>query len=329
MVANPVSLHPLAYSSVLVTGGTGAFGRAFVDRALVEGARRIVVLSRDEAKQAKAKAEVDDPRVRWFVGDVRDADRVWWAMRGCDMVVHAAAMKRVDSCEFDPQEAIDTNITGSGNVAAAAIRQGVTRAVFLSTDKAAAPSTLYGLTKSTAERLWVQSNTYAAGTSTRLAVTRYGNVLASTGSVIPMWQAEVAQHSRITITDPNATRFWMPMSAAVDLVMMALQHMRGGETFIPKLRAATVRSLATALHPDVQTRIVGLQAGEKLHETLVGEDEAARTFDCNTHYVIRPALTPWIDGTVPYTGTPVAPGFVLRSDTAPRWDVNSLREMTQ
>ena len=184
-------------ASLLVTGGTGAFGRAFVQRALDDGARRVVVLSRDEAKQAALRATVTDERVRWFVGDVRDFERVRWAMRGCDTVVHAAAMKRVDSCESDPQEAIDTNITGTGHVARAAIREGVTRAVLLSTDKAASPSTLYGLTKSCAERLWVQSNAYAAGTPTRLAATRYGNTRSDSfdaragGDVIDLWSGPI------------------------------------------------------------------------------------------------------------------------------------------
>ncbi len=312
-------------ASLLVTGGTGAFGRAFVQRALDDGARRVVVLSRDEAKQAALRATVTDERVRWFVGDVRDFERVRWAMRGCDTVVHAAAMKRVDSCESDPQEAIDTNITGTGHVARAAIREGVTRAVLLSTDKAASPSTLYGLTKSCAERLWVQSNAYAAGTPTRLAATRYGNVLASTGSVIPMWRTEVARANTITLTDPNASRFWMPMAAAVDLVVLALAQMHGGETFVPKLRAATVARLAHALHPNTHTTVIGLRAGEKLHETLIGEDESARTLDCGTHYVIRPALAPWGETTT--QGVPVPSGFVLRSDTAPTWDTNALAEV--
>lgn len=313
-------------ASLLVTGGTGAFGRAFVARALADGARRVVVFSRDEAKQAKAKAEVNDSRVRWFVGDVRDFDRVRWAIRGCDVVVHAAAMKRVDSCEMDPQEAIDTNITGTGNVARAAIREGVRSAVLLSTDKAAAPSTLYGLTKSCAERLWIQTNAYAAGTGTRLAATRYGNVLASTGSVIPMWRDEVQRSNTLTVTDPSASRFWMPMTDAVDLVLLALATMRGGETFVPKLKAATVATLADALHPNTRTTVVGLRAGEKLHETLIGEDEAARTVDCGTHYEIRPALAPWGDAVSSLTsGTPVGPGFVLRSDTAPMWAADALR----
>jgi len=318
----PSTLHD---QSILVTGGTGAFGRAFVARCLADGARRVVVFSRDEAKQAAMRATVTDPRVRYFLGDVRDAGRVRWAMRGATIVVHAAAMKRVDSCEADPDEAVDTNIAGTQHVAHGAIREHVERAVFLSTDKAAAPSTLYGMTKATAERLWIQSNAYAAGTTTKLAATRYGNVLGSTGSVVPIWRDEVARHGRITITESAASRFWMPMSDAVDLVILALETMRGGETFVPKLKAATVARLASALAPDAAQRIIGLQSGEKMHETLIGADEAARTVDRGTHYVITPACQTWGRDTT--EGEPVGGHFVVRSDTAPSWSVDELRGM--
>ena len=313
----------LAGANLLVTGGAGAFGRAFVQGALRQGASRVVVFSRDEAKQAALRATVRDTRVRWFVGDVRDFDRVRWAMRGCDTVVHAAAMKRVDASEENPQEAVDTNITGSSNVARAAVKEGVRRAVLLSTDKAAAPSTLYGVTKSCAERLWIQSNAYAAGTSTRLSVTRYGNVLGSTGSVIPRWEDEAARTGKITLTDPNATRFWMTMGAATRLVTHALADMTGGETFVPALRAASVDTLAYALHPGLPRVVIGLQSGEKLHETLIAEDEGARVVRRGDHYVILPAHQSW--GVLSARGVAVPAGFALRSDTAPEWSAAQLR----
>ena len=313
---------------MLVTGGAGAFGRAFVRRCLDEGAARVVVFSRDEAKHAAMRETVSDGRVRYFLGDVRDYDRLRWAMREVDVVVHAAALKRVDAAEDNPAEAIATNITGTGHVARAAIREGVMRAVLLSTDKAASPSTLYGVTKSCAERLWIQTNTLAAGTGTMLSATRYGNVLGSTGSVIPMWRAEVARTGHLTITDPTATRFWMPMAHAVDLVLVALRLMRGGETFIPKLRAATVDTLATALHGATPHRVIGLQSGEKRHETLIGPDEAARTRDCADHFVIVPAHQTWTTAHTP-PGVAVAPHFSLRSDTASTWTTAQLRAASE
>ena len=319
---------PLAGRSLLITGGTGSFGRAFVRRALDDGAARVVIYSRDEAKQAALLTAHDtDPRLRCFIGDVRDADRLRWALRGVDLLVHAAALKRIDTCEQDPAEAVATNVTGTLHVAQAAIREHVARAVFLSTDKAAAPCTLYGMTKATAERLWIQSNVYAAGTETRLSATRYGNVLGSTGSVVPMWRAEVERTGTLTLTDPDATRFWMTMPDAVALVLHAFEAMCGGETFVPLIGSASVDTLARAMVPDAVRRIVGLRAGEKRHETLISQDEASRTYDSGFHYVITPAVESW--GRAPSLGrAPVHPQFSYRSDTNPRTlSVRDLQEM--
>jgi UDP-N-acetylglucosamine 4,6-dehydratase/5-epimerase len=317
----------VAGRSVLVTGGTGSFGTAFTRRALDLGARRVVVFSRDEAKQAAMRAALDDVRVRYLIGDVRDAERVMDACRGVDIVVHAAALKRVEKCEADPNEAVATNIRGTQNVARACIERGIKRAVFLSTDKAAAPNTLYGATKLAAERLWCQSNVYAAGTDTRLAATRYGNVLGSTGSVVPLWRAQHAADGTVTVTDPAMTRFWMTMDAAVDLVLFALAEMRGGEVFVPKVGSAPILTLADAVAPGCAVRGVPVRAGEKRHETLLTEDEARNGYDCGTHYRIEVDRT-WTEARQLCPGLPLPDGFSYRSDTNPdRLDAATLRAM--
>lgn len=321
--------HILRDASILITGGTGAFGRAFVRHALLAGARRVAVFSRDEAKHAAMQSLYPNPRVRHFVGDVRDSDRVQWAMRGVDMVIHAAAMKRIDHCEADPQEAIQTNILGSQNVALAAIQCRVPRAVLLSTDKAASACTLYGMTKAVAERSWIQSNAYADGTGTRLSATRYGNVLGSTGSVVPIWQAAKRAGEALHITSLDATRFWMTMNDAVWLVTVALTDMTGGETFVPKAGAAPVVDVASAITPMWRHKYLctGLRAGEKLHETLISADEAERTIDVGGYYVIRPAHQTW-DDTFTQAYSHVPANFSLRSDTTDhRLDMDALTRM--
>lgn len=283
-----------------------------------DGARRVVIYSRDEAKQAAMRAAMPDPRLRWYIGDVRDEPRLADAMRGVDTVIHAAAMKRVETCEENPREAIATNITGTANVARACVTEGVARAVLLSTDKAACPNTHYGATKLCAERLWNASNVYAAGTPTRLAATRYGNVLGSTGSVVPLWKAQSARGEAITMTDPAMTRFWMPMSEAVDLVLLALREMRGGEVFVPKIGAASVDTLLAAVltHPTM-VRTTGLRPGEKMHEMLISAEESRHTHDAGTHYVIEPEARTW--GAVDALPFPLVPaGFSLESHTAMR-----------
>jgi UDP-N-acetylglucosamine 4,6-dehydratase/5-epimerase len=300
--------------SIVVLGGSGSFGQSFVRRALSVGASRVVVFSRSEAKQAQMKAEFNDSRLRFVIGDVRDANRVMDACRGVDIVVHAAALKRVEVCEMDPAEAVATNVIGTMNVARACIERGVKKAVLLSTDKAAAPNTLYGSTKLAAERLWNSSNVYSAGTPTRFACTRYGNVLGSTGSVIPIWRSQIPS-GEITITDPRMTRFFMSMDAAVDLVCLALSEMRGGEVFVPMIPSTSIMELAEAVAPNCRIRAVGIRPGEKMHETLITEDESRNTHDCGSHYVIEPDSRTW--GSVPPLPYPkVADGFVYRSDTA-------------
>jgi UDP-N-acetylglucosamine 4,6-dehydratase len=312
----PTSARVLAGCSVLVTGGSGAFGQAFTRRALDDGARRVVVFSRSEAKQAEMRAAFhDDPRLRFMIGDIRDSDRVLDACRGVELVVHGAALKRVESCERDPREAVLTNIAGTLNVARACVERHVSKAVFLSTDKAAAPATLYGCTKLAAERAWLASNVYAAGTPTRYSATRYGNVAGSTGSAIPTWKAQAAHGQPITITDPAMSRFYMPMSAAVDLVVLALTTMRGGEVFVPKIASATVGELATVVAPGATWRTIGTRPSEKMHETLISADEAPYAHDAGAYYVIEPAERTWAD--LPPLHFPKVPaGFEYRSDLA-------------
>lgn len=312
----------LAGRSVLVTGGTGTFGQAFARRALDDGAARVAIVSRSESKQAAMREILTDARLRFFIGDVRDESRMLDALRGVQDVVHAAALKRVETCEADPREAVATNISGTLNVARACAERGVERAVFLSTDKAAAPHTLYGASKMAGERLWLASNVYAGGRSTRFAATRYGNVLGSTGSVVPQWRALLATAGFLkpTITDVHCTRFWMSLAGAVDLVCAALAAMRGGEVFIPKIGSAplvdlyraVVESMGIVPTDDVPT-VTGLRPGEKLHETLVSADEARHTHDAGACYIIEPETRSW--GEVERIAWPLVPeGFTYQSD---------------
>jgi UDP-N-acetylglucosamine 4,6-dehydratase len=317
---------PLKNKSVLITGGAGFFGRAFVRRCLDEGARRVAIYSRDEVKQASMRAAMDDPRLRFMLGDVRDYARILEACRDVDIVIHAAAAKRIENCEENPVEAVRTNIDGTINVARACIAQGVSRAILTSTDKAASPNTLYGATKLTAERVFNGANVYAAGTPTRTASTRYGNVLASTGSVVPIWKAQRAS-GEITVTDARCTRFFMSMDDAVNLVVLALTTLRGGEVIVPKLRQASIVSLAQAVAPDCTLREIGLRSGEKLHETLVTEDEARTTYDLGTHYVVEPEFRTW-EGIEPLRAPKVPVGFEYRSSTSPAFSIEELRSLT-
>lgn len=323
---------PLTNRSVLVTGGTGSFGTAFVRHALEVGARRVVVLSRDELKQHEMRAALSDDRLRFFIGSVTDANRCAAAMRGVDYVVHAAAMKQIPTCEDNPWEAIETNVIGTRNVAMAAIGTGVTRAVFLSTDKAAQPNTHYGACKLAAERLWTQANVYAAGTETRLCATRYGNVIGSRGSVIPLFQKQAAAGEVLTITDERCSRFWMRIEEAVALVELALAESRGGEVFVPQVPSCGILTTAEASCVGSSKgwgwswTETGIRPGEKLHETLISEDEARQTYDHGTHYRIEPDRT-WTDDLPTWLkGLKIVDSnWSYRSDTNP-WQL-SVEEM--
>jgi len=323
---------PLADRNLLVTGGTGSFGHAFIRRALDDGAKRVVCFSRDELKQATMRAVFgDDPRLRFFIGDVRDRIRLRIAMQGVQDVIHAAAMKRIEVCEAEPYETVATNILGTQNVAQVAIDSGVERAVFLSTDKAPAAHTLYGMSKAVAERVWVQSNVYAAGSPTKLSCTRYGNVLGSRGSVLDLWRKQFAAGVPLTITDVRATRFWMSIGQAVDLVCRALADMQGGEIFVPKVPSAPILDLARAVVEGPGTYApghieTGLRPGERLHETLISEDEAAQTIDRGDVFVIEPQAPVWRPP-IPY-GTVIRPMAAYRSDTNPKQcSVEQLRRL--
>ena len=283
----------LADRRVLITGGAGTFGKAFAARCLADHARRVVIFSRGELLQAQTAAALgDDPRLRYFLGDVASARRLSWAMRGVDFVVHAAAMKRIEACEADPFEAIKTNVLGTEHVAEEAILAKVERAVFLSTDKAPSAHTLYGATKFCAERLWLAASTYVGNGPTRFAVTRYGNVLGSRGSVLDIWRKQFAEGKPLTITDARATRFWMTIEQAVDLVVQALTDMRGGETFVPVIGSAPILDLARAVVEANGTYApghieTGLKPGERLHETLISAEEGIDTRMVNGAYVIK------------------------------------------
>lgn len=315
-------------ASVLITGGTGAFGRAFARHLLDHHhPRRICLFSRDEAKQAALKANLPDTGpVRYFLGDVRDEGRLLRACAGQDIVIHAAAMKRVESCEAEPLEAVRTNVRGTENVAGAAIANDVPRVVFLSTDKAASPLTLYGATKFTAEQLMIQANAYSAGSLTRFACTRYGNVHGSTGSVVPLFRRQYAHGEPFTVTSLRMTRFWMRMTEAVRLVEYAAEHMRGGEVFIPKLRAISIAQLCDAIGPGHPVTEIGLRSREKLHEELVALEEARDTYDRGEVLLVQPPHRTWEDAS-PEPGTRVPEDFRYTSDRVPRIPAEELRAM--
>lgn len=279
----------IAGKTVLVTGGTGSFGRAFVKRILeTEDPKKVIVFSRDELKQYEMAQEVPDPtdRLRFFLGDVRDRDRLYRAFDGVDVVVHAAALKQVPAAEYNPLECIKTNIMGAANVIDAAIDRGVKQVVALSTDKAVNPVNLYGATKLCSDKLFVAGMSYASLHPTRFAVVRYGNVVGSRGSVVPLFKKCRELGQPLSITDPNMTRFWITLDQAVQFVLDSLDRMQGGEIFVPKIPSMKIMDLAEAIAPDSQFEVVGIRPGEKIHESLISEDEARNTYELDTCYVI-------------------------------------------
>jgi UDP-N-acetylglucosamine 4,6-dehydratase len=316
----------LAGAVVLVTGGTGSFGQAFVRRLLARHApAKLIVLSRDEQKHFAMQAELSDPRLRFFVGDVRDRQRLLRAFAGVDVVVHAAAMKHVPIAEYNPLEAVRTNIEGAAHVIDAALERGVGRVLALSTDKAVGPLNLYGATKLCMEKLFVAANSYAGGKGTRFDVVRNGNVVGSNGSVVPVFLRQRAQ-GELTVTDPAMTRFWVTMERSVDLALLGLREGRGGEVFVPRVPACSIAVLAEAIAPGVPQRIVGIRPGEKMHETLLAPDEARSARDRGDHFVIEPNF-PWWGGTPRSDGEPLPVGFRFGSDTAQQLGVPELRAL--
>ena len=317
--------------SICVTGGTGTFGRAFVSRMVKEGVPRIIVLSRDELKQARmAEAYPEPSPLRFMLGDVRDRDRLALAFRGVHTVIHAAALKRVDAVAYDPEEVVKTNVLGTINVIRAAMDAGVACVVVLSSDKSVRAANVYGASKFLAEQYAVASNVYAHAAGLRVCATRYGNVLGSRGSVVHTWRRRIAEGLPVTVTDPQMTRFWMTIGDAVDLVRFAMAFTHGGEVFIPKLRAMCIPDLAEALGAH-STVITGLRpGGEKLHEELAGPEETARILDAGGVYVITPDLHPWCE-TPPWNTIrrPVGTGFSYRSDAVERLSVEEMKALLE
>lgn len=304
----------------MITGGTGSFGQLFVERVVRQfGPRRIIVFSRDELKQDMMKQRLGDPLfdcVRYFLGDVRDRERLYRAFDGVDTVIHAAALKQVPAAEYNPLEAIKTNIMGAANVIDAALDRGVKRVVALSTDKAASPLNLYGATKLCADKLFIAARSYSTKTRTRFSVVRYGNVLGSRGSVVPLFLRQLRE-GRFTITDDRMTRFVITLEQGVDFVLRSLTDMHGGEIFIPKLPSMRIVDLASALSSAVPIEIVGIRPGEKLHEMMFPEDEARTAVEFDDRFVLLPVV-PSSDGSYSEwssVGRPCAEAFRYGSDT--------------
>jgi UDP-N-acetylglucosamine 4,6-dehydratase len=315
-------------ASVLITGGTGSFGRAFLEGVLTHrNPRRVVIFSRDELKQYEMRQRWgNDDRVRFFLGDVRDRDRLRMALHGVDYVVHAAALKQVDTAEYNPMEYVKTNILGSENVIQASIEAGVKKVVALSTDKASSPINLYGATKLTADKLFISSNHYADSYGTHFSVVRYGNVMASRGSVIPFFQALAQAGKPLPITDKRMTRFWITLPQAVDFVMSSFNTMQGGELFVPRIPSMRVVDLAEAVAPGAPLEETGIRPGEKLHEEMISVEDSRRTLRQSDRYVVLPTLAEW--GFEVPEGEPVEEGFRFASDTNDMWlSVDELRIM--
>jgi len=319
----------LKQSSLLVTGGTGSFGRAFVRYALDKlDPHRLVVLSRDELKQSEMRAELNnDPRLRFFIGDIRDRDRLRRAMHNVDFVVHAAALKQVDTAEYNPFEYIQTNIIGSQHVIEAALDAGVERVIALSTDKASSPVNLYGATKLAADKLFIAANHYASGYDTRFSVVRYGNVMGSRGSVIPFFRDLASRGVPIPVTDTRMTRFWISLPEAVEFVVESLEMMNGGELYVPMIPSMKLVDLVRAIAPDSELAEIGIRPGEKLHEEMVSIDDARRTVAVQGRYIIQPTASTW-GYEEPPDAVPVDEGFCYRSDSNQSWlSVEDIRDV--
>jgi len=323
-----VPTHDLDGQSILVTGGTGSFGSAFLDVLLAEHDPKVVrVYSRDELKQDELHRRIGhDPRVRFLLGDVRDLERLRTATRGVDVIVHAAALKQVPACEYNPFEAVQTNIIGAENIISAAISNGVSRVLSISTDKAVNPVNLYGATKLCAEKIVTQGNAYASDTAVRFSSVRYGNVVGSRGSVIPLFKRQ-REEGELTITDEAMTRFWITIDEAVRFVIDCLGRMQGGEVFVPKIPSMRIGDLAEAMAPRLPRRIIGIRPGEKVHEVLVTEDESRHAVEFDDYYAIYPSFPFWRGEDYP-RGKELAPGFRYSSDTNDDWlEAEGLRKL--
>ncbi len=318
---------------ILITGGTGSFGHAFVKFVTRHySPRRLVIFSRDELKQYEMQQGFNQPYLRYFIGDVRDVERLEVAMRDIDYVVHAAALKQVSAAEYNPFECIRTNVHGAENVVNAAIRSGVRRVIALSTDKAANPINLYGASKLASDKIFVAANAFAGSRPTRFAVVRYGNVIGSRGSVVPFFEKLIASGvSALPITDKRMTRFLIALEHGVKTVLSSLQMMSGGELFIPKIPSVRIVDLAEAMMPGVNLKLVGIRPGEKLHEMMISEDDARATIELSDRYVIEPMFEFWQrDHYDQIESKKVGENFCYASNTNKQWlDVSQIRELLQ
>jgi UDP-N-acetylglucosamine 4,6-dehydratase (inverting) len=319
--------------TILITGGTGSFGKKFLEMIFDRYTpKKVIIYSRDEFKQSVMQTEyrdkVDMKRVRFFIGDVRDKDRLYRAFEGVDYVIHAAAMKQVPTCEYNPMEAIKTNIRGAQNVIDAALDKGVKKVVALSTDKAVNPINLYGGTKLVSDKLFIAANAYSGEKGTVFSVVRYGNVAGSRGSVIPIWQKIIDEGGKeLGVTDMRMTRFWITLEQGVELVFKAMEESKGGETYISKIPSFHIGDLAKAMLPDCEIKEIGIREGEKLHEVMVTKDDSRSTYEYDRHYIVYPNYS-WVqDGNIMPGGTPVEDGFEYNSGNNTRWlGVEELRE---
>ncbi|WP_425806399.1 UDP-N-acetylglucosamine 4,6-dehydratase (inverting) [Desulfitobacterium sp. Sab5] len=319
--------------TVLITGGTGSFGKKFLEMILDRYTpSRLIIYSRDEFKQSKMKAEYekkyDMSKVRFFIGDVRDKDRLYRAFDHVDYVIHAAAMKQVPTCEYNPFEAIKTNIHGAQNVIDAAIDRGVKKVVALSTDKAVNPINLYGGTKLVSDKLFISANAYSKISGTKFSVVRYGNVAGSRGSVIPIFKNLIEKgETELPITDPRMTRFWITLEQGVELVFKALEESNGGETYISKIPSFRITDLAEAMLPGAKIKNIGIREGEKLHEVMITKDDSTLTYEYDNHFIIYPNFDWWkFDANLVGSGIKVKEGFEYSSETNKEWfDIKGLR----
>ncbi len=312
---------------VMITGGTGSFGKQYVRTILKRyEPSRIVIYSRDELKQFEMMQEFTDERMRFFIGDVRDRDRLTQAMRGVDYLVHAAALKQVPAAEYNPMECIKTNVHGAENVIHAALENEVEKVVALSTDKAANPINLYGATKLASDKLFIAANNIVGGLPTRFAVVRYGNVVGSRGSVVPFFEKLIAEGAeKLPITHPEMTRFWITLQQGVDFVLKSFERMQGGELFVPKIPSVRIMDLAKAMAPDLETEIIGIRPGEKLHEVMCPADDSHLTLEFDDHFVIRPSIRfhsqdiDYSENRLRKKGYPVKLGFEYNSGDNPHF----------
>ncbi len=303
---------------ILITGGTGSLGNGITSHLLNTDVQKIIIFSRDELKQFEMSQKFEDPRLRFFIGDVRDKERLYRAFDGVDYIIHTAALKQVPACEYNPFEAIKTNIIGSQNVIEVAIDVKVKKAMGVSTDKAVQPLNLYGATKACMEKLFIQANSYATEKGTKFSICRYGNVVGSRGSVIPFFK-NIVDSGKLPITHVDMSRFWITLEQAVGFVLESLKIMEGWEIFVPKIPSMKIIDLATIIGPNCEKEIIGIRPGEKIHELLITGDEAKRTIETDSCYIIKPEYSYTNKKEFNIKGSPVLDNFIYCSGTNDKW----------